>query len=39
MEQINHQIAHNYYVKYEKYLPFNRYDDLKIEIGVLHTNL
>ncbi len=29
---------HNYCVKYEKYLPFNRYDDLKIlEIGVLHA--
>lgn len=27
---------HNYAVKYEKYLPFNRYDNLKIlEIGVL----
>ena len=27
---------HNYCVKYEKYLPFNRYDELKImEIGVL----
>jgi len=30
--------CHNYCVKYEKYLPFNRYDDLKIlEIGVLHA--
>ena len=28
--------THNYCVKYEKYLPFNRWDDLKIlEIGVL----
>jgi hypothetical protein len=30
---------HNYCVKYEKYLPFNRFDKLKIlEIGVLYGN-
>lgn len=29
--------VHNYCIKYEKYLPFNRYDPLKIlEIGVLN---
>ena len=28
--------VHNYCVKYEKYLPFNRYDKIKIlEIGIL----